>query len=333
MPYDSKVEPGIELSKVTHVAVAADDDGQRLDNWLTRVLKGVPRSRLYRILRKGEVRVNGKRAKPEHRLAAGDDIRLPPVRLPEPGEPRRLPTRASTDIEACVIHEDPNLLVIAKPAGLAVHGGSGLAFGVIEALRQSRPDETLELAHRLDRDTSGLLLVARNRTTLRTLHALMREGKIEKHYLALVAGSWDLGTKTIAAPLATRAKQGGERVVKVSEGGKASASTFKPVDFFGARATLLDVSIGTGRTHQIRVHAAHAGHPVCGDEKYGDKESNELLRKLGLNRMFLHAHTLSFDWPGSGKSFSINQPLPPELGAVIDELNATRKKSSHRRRR
>ena len=333
MPYESKVEPDAETSKVTHVAVVAEDDGQRLDNWLTRVLKGVPRSRLYRILRKGEVRVNGKRAKPDQRVATGDDIRLPPVRLPEPGEPHRLPDRASTDIEACVVHEDQNLLVIAKPAGLAVHGGSGLAFGVIEALRNSRPGETLELVHRLDRDTSGLLLVARNRPTLRTLHGLMREGRVEKHYLTLVKGSWDLGTKTILAPLATRARQGGERVVKVQEGGKASASTFTPVDFFGARATLLDVSIGTGRTHQIRVHAAHAGHPVAGDEKYGDRESNEALRKLGLNRMFLHAHTLSFDWPGTDKSFSISQPLPPELGAVIDQLTTTRSKRSSRNRR
>jgi 23S rRNA pseudouridine955/2504/2580 synthase len=331
MSYDSKPAAVTEMSRVSHVAVAADDDGQRIDNWLMRALKGVPRSRVYRLLRKGEVRVNGKRCKPEHRLATGDDIRLPPVRAAEEGAPRRLPTNLLDSVEAAIVHADPDLLVIAKPAGLAVHGGSGLSFGVIEALRASRPTETLELVHRLDRDTSGLLLVARNRTALRTVHGLLREGLVEKRYLALVKGAWNLGKKTIHAPLATRARQGGERVVKVAESGKESDTTFTPVDFFGARATLMDVALGTGRTHQIRVHAAHAGHPVAGDDKYGDRDFNTEMEGLGLKRLFLHAQSLTFEWPGSRKTFAVNQPLPAELAAVLEALGATRKRRDRRR--
>jgi 23S rRNA pseudouridine955/2504/2580 synthase len=318
---------------VTHVTVGPDDGGQRIDNWLLRQLKGVPRSRIYRILRKGEVRVNGKRAKPEYRVVAGDDIRVPPVRTPTEQGPARVPDRALADIEASIVHEDRDLLVIAKPAGVAVHGGSGLSFGVIEALRASRPTETLELAHRLDRDTSGLLMVARNRTALRALHELLREGLVEKQYLALVKGSWNLGTKRIDVPLATRARQGGERVVKVHASGKESESTFTPVDFFGATATLMQVSIGTGRTHQIRVHAAHAGHPVAGDDKYGDREFNAQMAAIGLHRMFLHAQSLSFEWPGSGKVFSLSVPLTDELVAVLDHLSGARAKRANRRRR
>jgi 23S rRNA pseudouridine955/2504/2580 synthase len=330
MSYDSKPPALTEATRASHVQVVADDDGQRLDNWLMRALKGVPRSRVYRLLRKGEVRVNGKRAKPEYRVAEGDDVRLPPVRAPEPDAPRRVPSTLIASVEAAIVHQDADLLVVAKPAGLAVHGGSGLAFGVIEALRASRPEESLELVHRLDRDTSGLLLVARNRKALRTLHALLREGKVEKRYLALLKGAWNLGTKTIEAPLATHARTGGERVVRVHAAGKAADSTFAPVDFFGPRATLVDVSLGTGRTHQIRVHAAHAGHPVAGDDKYGDREFNAEMEGLGLKRLFLHAQSLAFEWP-SGKTFAVSQPLPPELAAVIDALVATRKRRARRR--
>jgi 23S rRNA pseudouridine955/2504/2580 synthase len=330
MSYDSKAAAPPETSKVSHVAVVADDDGQRLDNWLLRALKGVPKSRVYRLLRKGEVRVNGKRAKPETRIATGDDIRLPPVRAADPAAPARVPQSLIATIEAAIVHSDRDLLVVAKPAGLAVHGGSGLSFGIIEALRASRPTETLELVHRLDRDTSGLLLVARNRTALRALHGLLREGLIEKRYLALVQGPWNLGTKTIHAPLATRARQGGQRVVKVAESGKESDTTFVPVDFFGPRATLMEVSLGTGRTHQIRVHAAHAGHPVAGDDKYGHRDFNAEMAGLGLKRLFLHAQSLSFEWPG-GKTFAVNQPLPPELAQVLESLGATRRRKDRRR--
>ncbi len=331
MSYDSKAATPPETSKVSHVAVIADDDGQRLDNWLLRALKGVPKSRVYRLLRKGEVRVNGKRAKPETRLATGDDIRLPPVRAADPAAPQRVPQSLIATVEAAIVHSDRDLLVVAKPAGLAVHGGSGLSFGIIEALRASRPTETLELVHRLDRDTSGLLLVARNRTALRALHGLLREGLVEKRYLALVQGPWNLGTKTIHAPLATRARQGGQRVVKVAESGKESDTTFVPVDFFGPRATLMEVSLGTGRTHQIRVHAAHAGHPVAGDDKYGNRDYNAEMQALGLKRLFLHAQSLTFEWPGSGKTFAVNQPLPPELAQVLEALGATRRRKDRRR--
>jgi 23S rRNA pseudouridine955/2504/2580 synthase len=334
MSYESIPGPAPATgSRVSHVTVTADDAGQRIDNWLLRRLKGVPRSRVYRILRKGEVRLNGKRAGPQDRVAAGDDVRLPPVRSAAEQGPPRVPDSLIAAVEASVIHEDRDLLVLAKPAGLAVHGGSGLAFGVIEVLRASRPAESLELVHRLDRDTSGLLLVARNRPALRTLHALLREGRVEKRYLALVKGPWNLGTKTVAVPLATRARQGGERVVRVHAAGKESASTFAPVDFFGPTATLLEVSIGTGRTHQIRVHAAHAGHPVAGDDKYGDRDFNETLRALGLSRMFLHAQLLSFEWPGSGKTFSVSAPLPPELAGVLERLAGARSRRAGQRRR
>jgi 23S rRNA pseudouridine955/2504/2580 synthase len=336
MSYDSNVKPVPSGAKASHVKVEADADGQRLDNWLIRVLKGVPKSRVYRLLRKGEVRVNGKRAKPEQRVLTGDDIRLPPVRsaVAEGDAPlsSRVPRGLRETVERAIIYEDPQLLVVAKPSGLAVHGGSGLSFGVIEALRASRPEETLELAHRLDRDTSGLLLVARNRAALRILHALLREGQVEKRYLALVKGSWSLGTKTIDAPLATDARRGGERVVRVAAGGKESESTFRPADFFGARATLLEVSIGTGRTHQIRVHAAHAGHPLAGDDRYGDRDFNAELETFGLKRLFLHAQSLSFEWPGSQKNYAFSQPLPDDLAAVVEALAATRRKKSSARR-
>jgi 23S rRNA pseudouridine955/2504/2580 synthase len=313
-------------SGVSHVVASADDAGQRLDNWLLRRMKGVPKSHVYRILRKGEVRVNGKRAKPEYRVEAGDDVRLPPVRTAEQVGPSRVPDGLIRAMEAAVVFQDDDVIALAKPPGVAVHGGSGLSFGVIEALRASRPDETLELVHRLDRDTSGLLLVARNRRSLRTLHELIREGRFEKTYLALVKGPWNFGRKTIDVPLDVRGKQGGERMVKVREGGKESESTFEPVDFYGPTATLMKVDIATGRTHQIRVHAGFAGHPIAGDDKYGDRDFNEQMKELGLDRMFLHAHAVSFEWPGSGKQFAVSVPLPPELAAVVERLTTSRRR-------
>lgn len=305
---------------VRHVEVTTDEAGQRLDNYLLRHLKNVPRSRVYRLLRKGEVRVNGKRAKPEYRMAPGDRVRLPPVRIDAEPRPARVPEGLIRTVSAAIVHEDADLLVINKPAGLAVHGGSGLAFGVIEVLRAARPDEPLELAHRLDRETSGCLLVARRRSSLRELHRLMREGLVEKHYLALLAGQWQLGRKRIDVPLATRQLQGGERVVKARADGKAAATRFEPVQFFGKRATLMDVALETGRTHQIRVHAAYAGHPVAGDEKYGEREFNEAMQRIGLERMFLHAQTVSFEWGDSGREFVVSVPLDDGLKAVLDRL-------------
>jgi 23S rRNA pseudouridine955/2504/2580 synthase len=208
--------------------------------------------------------------------------------------------------------------VIDKPAGVAVHGGSGLSFGVIEALRALRPGETLELIHRLDRDTSGCLLVARTRSALRTAHALLREGRFEKRYLALLKGRWRLGHKRIDSPLRTDLRVGGERTVRVDPQGKASVSEFRPLQSFGTRATLVEVTLFTGRTHQIRVHAQHAGSPVAGDPKYGDTEFNSFMKSQGLGRMFLHAHSISFPWHAG--DFSINVPLPLELGRVLDQL-------------
>jgi 23S rRNA pseudouridine955/2504/2580 synthase len=256
-------------------------------------------------------------------LQVKDDVRVPPVKIEAPvAEPRtpRVPPKLLETIHASIIREDERLIVIDKPAGIAVHGGSGVSFGIIEALRALRPDESLELVHRLDRDTSGCLLIARKPSSLRTTHALLREGEFEKGYLALVMGKWNLGKKRIDAPLRTDLRVSGERTVKVHPSGKAAISEFRPVQFFGNRATLVEVSIFTGRTHQIRVHATHAGHPVAGDEKYGDKAFNESMRLLGLDRMFLHAHRVAFEWPQGGE-FAANAPLPPDLAVLLDRLD------------
>jgi 23S rRNA pseudouridine955/2504/2580 synthase len=307
---------------VRRVRIAAGSEGQRLDNFLLRELSGVPRSRVYRLLRKGEVRVNGKRKQADYRLAADDEVRLPPLREKPAAEdsPRHVPDALVETVRRAIVHEDPRILVLDKPAGLAVHGGSGLAFGAIEALRALRPEESLELVHRLDRDTSGCLLVARTRAALRSAHALLRDGAVEKHYTALLAGRWRLGRKTIDAPVLTDAREGGERHVRVHRAGKIAVSVFAPVTHYRDVATLVDVSIRTGRTHQIRVHAAFAGHPVAGDGKYGDRECNARLRALGLRRMFLHASSVAFRWPDNGQEFRAEARLPAELGAVLEKL-------------
>jgi 23S rRNA pseudouridine955/2504/2580 synthase len=308
---------------VQHLEVTEDQAGQRLDNFVHKLLGDLPRSRIYRVIRKGELRVNGHRAGPETRLQARDKIRIPPVRVRPAQEVGRPSVDLLERLRSAIVHEDDNLLVLDKPAGVAVHGGSGVSFGAIEALRALRPDETLELVHRLDRDTSGCLLIARNLRALRVTHALLREGSFEKRYLALVRGKWELGRKRIDIPLRTDLRVGGERTVRADASGKPAISEFRPVQFFGKRATLLEVALLTGRTHQIRVHAQYAGHPVAGDEKYGDEEFNAELKGLGLNRMFLHAHSVSFLWPDSGE-FSVNTPLPPELAATLDKLTDRR---------
>ncbi len=307
---------------VRRVRAGAGSEGQRLDNFLLRELAGVPRSRVYRLLRRGEVRVNGKRKQADYRLAADDEVRLPPLRDPPAPDsaPRRIPDGLLASVREAIVHEDARLLVLDKPAGLAVHGGSGLSFGAIEALRALRPEESLELVHRLDRDTSGCLLVARTRPALRLAHALLREGKVEKHYAALVAGRWRLGRKTIDAPVLTHAREGGERVVRVHRAGKVALSDFDAVTHYRAVATLMDVGIRTGRTHQIRVHSAFAGHPVAGDDKYGDREFNARMRRLGLRRMFLHASSIAFTWPDTGAAFRAEAPLPMELESLLTRL-------------
>ena len=322
---NAAVTPG---KGVSYAEANEGDVGQRLDNYLMRVLKTVPKSHVYRVVRKGEVRVNGKRAKPETRLALGDRVRIPPLHM-EDKPVRAAPSHSLQQfITDAILFEDKDILIVNKPAGVAVHGGSGLAFGVIEALRAARPELTeLELVHRLDRDTSGVLLIAKRRAALRELHAAFREREMTKRYLALVCGRWELGSKRIELPLLTNQKQGGERMVRVHPDGVSALSIFVPQQKFGKLATLMAIEIGTGRTHQIRVHAAYAGHPVAGDEKYGDKAGNEALREYGLKRMFLHAYSLEFARPGTGEPFSITAPLSDELNSVLSNL----KKISTRR--
>jgi 23S rRNA pseudouridine955/2504/2580 synthase len=319
-PIAEPVRLHVPKSAVELRTISAEEAGQRIDNFLMRHFKTVPRSRVYRLLRKGEVRVNRKRVDAEYRIATGDEVRLPPVRIEASEAPGRPSSSLLELIEGAVIFQDKHVMVLDKPAGVAVHGGSGMSYGVIEALRASRPRETLELVHRLDRDTSGCLVVSRDRATLTSLHALIRNGGMHKTYLALVSGSWQLGTKRIDAPLATDNRQHGERHVRVAPAGKDSVSVFKPVQFFGPLATLMEVDIPTGRTHQIRVHASFAGHPLLGDDKYGDRERNAELKQHGLRRTFLHAQSVAFEWPGSGVPFHVSAPLPAELSAVIDAI-------------
>lgn len=307
-------------AEVRLVTVGSEAAGQRIDNFLSRHLKGAPRSLIYRLLRTGQVRVNGGRAKPDVKLREGDQVRIPPVRLEEREAPPAIPPAIATRLEAAILYEDADLLVLNKPAGLAVHGGSGLSYGVIEALRQGRPNQPfLELAHRLDRETSGVLLLAKRRETLNELHRLLREGGIEKHYLALLAGKWRGGVRRVDEALARTGRRGEERLVEVSEEGKEAQSEFTPLERYG-EATLADVRIDTGRTHQIRVHAAHLGHPVVGDPKYGDFELNRRFKVLGLRRMFLHAARVEFRLPGSGRRHRIEAPLDEELQSVLERL-------------
>lgn len=303
------------------LTISEDEAGQRIDNFLAARLKGVPRSRLYRLLRKGEVRVNKGRKGPTYRLRAGDVVRIPPVRIPAESAPApSAPTREF--LTGRILHEDPRLLVLDKPAGMAVHGGSGLSFGVIEVLRAARPDcHYLELVHRIDRDTSGCLLIAKRRSYLRALHVLLREGRMEKQYLALVRGQWQLGKVLREDRVSTHQRREGERHVELDEKGKLAASRFRPVQTW-PEATLMEVSLITGRTHQIRVQAAAAGHPLAADDKYGDPVFNRQMARLGLKRMFLHAHAVGFEDPVSGEWRGFSAPLPDDLRSVIDRLEA-----------
>lgn len=309
-----------EGPKVRMLSAGEEDVGQRLDNFLFRTLKGVPKSHVYRLLRTGQVRVNKKRAKPDYRLEAGDELRLPPVRQEEKVAPGKPPHWQQEAMQAGILFEDDRILVVNKPAGMAVHGGSGVSFGVIETLRVLRPESPgLELAHRLDRDTSGCLIVAKRRSAVRPLHAAFRDGSVEKHYLALLAHVWEGGARQVDAPLEKNQVEGGERIVKVSREGKDAKSLFTPLQRFSDSA-LADVRIYTGRTHQIRVHASYIGHPVAGDDKYGDREANKLLKAAGLKRMFLHAHRLSFPHLETGERLSLVAPLDDELQGVLRSL-------------
>ena len=306
------------------VRVAADRAGQRLDNFLLGQLKGAPRSLVYKIVRSGQVRVNGGRAKAETRLEAGDEVRVSPVRLVEAGE-KGVPAKGLLDaMAASIVFEDERLLAISKPSGIASHGGSGISFGVIETLRALRPGKPLELVHRLDRDTSGLMVVAKKRSALTALQALMREDAgsgLRKRYLALLAGRMPDGVMSVDAPLHVGLRQGGERHVQVSDGGKASLSHFRLLERRGGQS-YCEVRIETGRTHQIRVHARHIGHAVAGDDKYGDPEVNRRLREqVGLKRLFLHAASLEFALDDGRTPYVLNAPLAQELIDVLDRLS------------
>jgi 23S rRNA pseudouridine955/2504/2580 synthase len=320
-----------ETPRVRQQEVDAETAGQRLDNFLLGQLKGVPRSHVYRLIRSGQVRVNSGRVTAGHRLQAGDRVRVPPVASRPAAAPTATPDSLDWLAER-VIFEDARILVIDKPAGLAVHGGSSISLGCIEALRLLRPEtKDLELAHRLDRGTSGCLLLAKRRSVLRVLHELLREGLVEKRYLALLQGRWPEATTEVDVPLVTR-RVGGEARVKVDASGKEAQSSFRLLDRFGKTASLVEVSIATGRTHQIRVHAAHSGHPVAGDERYGDRDFNTYLQSFGLQRMFLHAHSLAFTWPDSDEEFSASAPLPEDLRAVLTALEVKNRPSAADRR-
>lgn len=285
--------------------------GQRIDNYLITRLKGAPKTLVYRILRKGEVRVNKGRIKPDYRLQAGDVVRIPPVRLAAPNEPALVGQGILNALQASILYEDKGLIVVNKPAGLAVHGGSGLNFGVIEAMRQLRPEcDQMELVHRLDRDTSGCLMIAKKRSMLRHLHAALRGDGVTKCYMALVRGRWPASTRRVHAPLQKNNLRSGERMVEVNVEGKESLTEFKVMQRFGDVATLVEARPITGRTHQIRVHARHAGHPIAGDPKYGDDEFSHSIREVGGKRLFLHAYSLSVELPDGTRMEVSAEPGP-----------------------
>lgn len=312
-----------DLSKdsATLLEVGEESAGQRIDNYLLRVAKGVPKSHIYRILRSGEVRVNKGRVAADYRVQVGDHIRVPPIRVATTPDKALVPAR-----DFAVVFEDEALIVLDKPAGVAVHGGSGVSFGVIEQLRRARPQaKFLELAHRLDRETSGLLVVAKKRAALTRLHDLFRDGGISKRYLALVKGRWLNALQHVRLPLHKYLTAEGERRVSVSPEGKASHSIVRLVARW-QNFSLVEVELKTGRTHQIRVHLAHLGFPLAGDDKYGDFGLNRDLQKVGLKRMFLHAARLRLPHPLSGASIELESPLPAELREFIGRLDVHEKR-------
>jgi 23S rRNA pseudouridine955/2504/2580 synthase len=305
-----------DLSNVASVEVDDASEGQRVDNFLMRVCKGVPRSHIYRVLRTGEVRVNSRRVDATYRLQPGDRVRIPPMRLAERTK------KTAPPLELPVVFEDEALLVVNKPAGTAVHGGSGVSFGVIEQMRAARPQlRFLELAHRLDRETSGLLVLAKKRSALTALHAALREGRVRKEYLALVKGAWRNDKQRVSLPLKKFLTHSGERRVSVDREGRESQTVFRKKrglrDF-----TLLSAELLTGRTHQIRVHLTHLGFPIAGDDKYGAFELNRALAKRGLKRMFLHAGDIEFAHPLSGETVKLHAPLPEDLSRFLDSLES-----------
>lgn len=312
------------LSKESATWREADESSQdqRIDNYLQKILKGVPKSHIYRILRSGEVRVNSRRVKPSYRLQDGDKIRLPPIRTSEK-RVRTGPAAAGPLFSGPVLFEDEDLLIVDKPSGVAVHGGSGISSGVIEQLRIARPGlRFLELVHRLDRDTSGVLILAKKRAALTGLHAQLRAGAVRKHYLALVLGQWKDAKRNVKAALHKYVSASGERRVVVADEGQQAHTVFRLVRNVPGYS-LLDAELKTGRTHQIRVHLAHVGYPIAGDDKYGDFDANKRLAKVGLKRMFLHAASLEFNHPRSGEVVRVEAPLAPELERFLQSVHGS----------
>ncbi|HEX6260911.1 MAG TPA: RluA family pseudouridine synthase [Woeseiaceae bacterium] len=324
MPYkllsmqEKSGKPGpVSRPGVRKVRVDAEAAGQRVDNFLRKELPGVPKSRLYRLLRRGEVRINGGRVRADHRLQAGDEVRIPPARVREPGAEPGIEIAAR--LAERVLFEDQRLLVIDKPSGTAVHGGSGVSHGVIELLRFARPDlRDLSLVHRLDRETSGCLVLSKKRSALRVLHEQFREGLVEKNYLALVAGDWQLGEVLVEAPLLVQNRRGGERHVIVSDKGKRAATRFRLSRRYGD-FSLMQCQPLSGRTHQVRVHAQHQGHPLVIDERYGDELANKAAQAAGLRRLFLHAQSISFP-DDSGNDLHFTAPLAEDLQAFLTKI-------------
>jgi len=306
---------------VKFITIEPDYNGQRIDNFLITFLKGVPKSRIYRILRKGEVRINKGRVKPSYKLKTGDLLRIPPVVVSEKSEKSLTPhTLLIEKLEKNILYEDKYLLIINKPSGIAVHGGSGIKLGIIEIVRAMRPkDKNLELAHRLDKDTSGCLIITKKRSVLRQIHEHFRNNQIEKRYIALVKGRWSGGKRLVSLPLLKNIQKSGERIVCVHPDGKIAKSVFKPIKIAN-KASLVEVSLLTGRTHQIRVHAAAIGHPIAGDSKYGDEDFNKFMRTVSLKRLFLHAFSLKFELSVYDHHIQIEAPYDGTLHKVVDKV-------------
>jgi len=305
---------------VQHVRIEKDQAGQRIDNFLLNRLRGLPKSAVYKLLRTGQVRVNKKRIKAVYRLSEGDDVRIPPVNRKSPDQTARAPDALIRDVERRVLVEDEYLMIIDKPSGLAVHKGSGLGFGLIDVLRQARPNAPyLELVHRLDRETSGCIIIAKQRQILNELHDLIRHNQVKKHYLTLLDGRMNFtGTKAVKTPI-EESRQSGQKVMRVSDKGKMAISYFRPLKKY-RDATLAAVELETGRTHQIRVQAAHLGHPVLGDSRYGSHAVNREWKKRGLRRLFLHASEVSFQLPTSGRKYAASAPLERDLNELLEQL-------------
>lgn len=310
----------MQKNSVQYIVITPDFAGQRIDNFLVTRLKGVPKTHIYRILRKGEVRVNKKRAQPSYRLQANDSVRLPPLRLEEKSAPQVPSRQLMTFLSERILYEDNNLLIINKPSGIPVHGGSGVKLAIVEALRSMYPKSPhLELAHRLDADTSGCLILSKKRGVLKELHELFREGKVRKIYWALTKGHWKESEYRVDVPLHKNHLSSGERIVRVDKEGKSSLTLFRPLKTF-TEASLVEATLETGRTHQIRVHAQYRGHPIAGDEKYGDREFNKVMRQKGLKRLFLHAHRIDFVLPSTNQRIELEAPLDDDLAACLKTL-------------